>query len=143
MKNHIGRPTSKNIGAVIAVIAAIVFLFPFSSSVLCVAPGSHIAIEDVNASCCASGISAASDHQLEKGFSSAGDCRNCTDFYITSAGRGVATVASCNTGVDPQFSECLSNELSADLSLLQWTAGAFNDIGISPLPTISAIPMRC
>ena len=66
------------------VIAALAFLlFPSSPSVLCIAPGGHVALEYMNAGCCeGSAFSDRSNHSTN-GFEEAGDCRNCTDLFVT------------------------------------------------------------
>lgn len=145
MKIHVGQAPGKNISVMIAVIAAIMFLFPVSSSVICVAPGGHIAIENANAICCAPSISFAPESrlQLDLGFGAASNCWNCTDIYINTDARRAVALPSHDAFADFPAGECLDDELCADLFLLQMGMGAFNNVGISPLPAVAAVPLRC
>ena len=75
-------------GRGIVTIIVLLLLLPKAPSVLCIAPGIHIAIESMNASCCAKpAISHQNINLQENGFVAAGDCPNCTDFFIESDGR--------------------------------------------------------
>ncbi len=73
----------------IAIVALILLLFPSSASVLCIGPGGHAAIEDIGSACCAGSLSAVrGDLCPHNGLAAAGDCRNCTDIFLTPNGRG-------------------------------------------------------
>jgi len=77
-------------------ILALLLLFPSSASVLCIEPGGHIAIEDVNAACCASSrVHSATRTQSGEELNPAGNCGHCTDLFITPYGRG-AVLESCS-----------------------------------------------
>jgi hypothetical protein len=129
-----------NVGTVVAVI---LLLLPSSPTVLCVAPGSHIEIEDMNAACCASsGISAPAVPQPDNGFNAPGYCKNCTDYFMTPNGRGALSESYNHAAASPLAAECLENHLSADTSLSLWRSDALTNID-APIPVSSSVPLRC
>jgi len=83
-------------GNALAVVAVIFLLFPGSASVLCIAPGGHVEIEALNATCCESSdiVSQNRNHQ-DDGISASGPCRNCIDLFMTPNSHG-ALLDSCN-----------------------------------------------
>ena len=86
-----------------AVIALMLLLFPSSPTVLCIAPGAHIAVEDMNTACsahCAAGVHIGGSP--EGGFAASDSCCNCTDLFLTPYGRGAVlgpghALAPCST----------------------------------------------
>jgi hypothetical protein len=124
-------------------IAVILLLCPGSASVLCIAPGGHIAIEDINALCCASsGISTSTVYQPDNGFNALANCQNCTDFFITPNGREAVFESHDHAAASPFADESLQNRLSADTSLWLLQSGAIKYID-APVPISSAVPLRC
>ncbi len=73
----------------IALIAALSLAPPVMPSVLCVAPGSHVAIEELDAGCCASSSTSTRGHgQTEDMLGTADDCEDCTDYLISALAEG-------------------------------------------------------
>jgi hypothetical protein len=129
-----------NVGAVVAVI---LLLFPSSASVLCIAPGGHIAIEDLNAPCCTPfGISTPAACQPDNGFNVPSDCHNCTDFFMTPNGRGATSESYDHVVASPLADECLENHISTDACLSLCRSDALTSIG-APIPVSSSVPLRC
>lgn len=127
----------------VVVLATVAMLFPGYSSVICIAPGSHIAIENFNAECCASShISSPARNRPDNGFAAAGDCRNCTDLFITPNGRSAVTESFDNASAGAPAEECFGNHLSAIASFGLSPQSAFSDIDV-PAPISSSVPLRC
>jgi hypothetical protein len=127
------------------VLAAVSFLvlFPSSASILCIAPGSHIAIESINAKCCAS------DRVLEPEATLAhnelgltGNCGNCTDLFLTPYGREAIPKSHCDAASSAQAGELLGNQPPVELTLSQFRPGAIRSMG-GPNPFSSSLPLRC
>jgi len=124
-------------------VAVIVLLFPSSAAVLCIAPGGHMAIEDLNAPCCAPfGVSAPAAYQPDNGFNAPGNCHNCTDFFLTPNGRGAVSESFNHAAASPLDAECPENHFSADISLSLWRSGAVKNTDVS-IPVSSSVPLRC
>jgi hypothetical protein len=104
-------------GDVTVVLAIIVLLFPVSASVLCIGPDGHMAIEDINATCCASShINDRSANRPDNGLAAAGDCSNCTDYFLTP-NRWGALLESHNNVVPQSLADaCLIHHLPGDIS---------------------------
>jgi len=143
MERHIRQLAGRFGGNGLTIIAIIVLLFPSSASVLCIAPGGHVAIEDINAPCCApSGVTAPTACQPGNEFNAPGNCHNCRDLFMTPSGRG-ALLASCdNVAANPFADECAGDRLLADSSLWPSQSGAINDI-YAPPPVSYSVPLRC
>ncbi len=135
-----GRDRRKEVVA----LAALLLLFPNSASVLCVSPGGHVAIEDLNATCCISStLPAPAGHQSNDGMSPAGDCDNCTDFFMTPNGRGALLASSIYAAPISFSGEHPGNLLSVDLYCRHcWLCGAVDDTDASTLVSAS-LPLRC
>ncbi len=143
MKRSNGAAADRCSGKVVAALAAVVLLFPSSASVLCITPGGHVAIEDLNATCCASSaVSVLSGHQPDSGLNAAGDCKNCTDLFMTPNGRGAILVPTDAAAASPLSDECPGHRLPVDLSLWLCDSGAIIDFP-EPIPVFSSVPLRC
>jgi hypothetical protein len=130
-------------GNAMVVLALTSLLFPSSASVLCIAPGGHVSIEDINAPCCApSDISASAGRQPDNGFSAPGKCQNCTDLFMTPNGRDAVSESCNNAAANPLADECPENHLLADtpLSLCRPDAIIRTD---GPILFFSSVPLRC
>jgi hypothetical protein len=124
-------------------LAIILLLFPVSASVLCIGPGGHIAIEDINATCCASaGITDRSEQQPDNGLTAVGDCINCTDFLLTPNKRGALLESYANIVPNSLADACLRNHIPAAISSLLRQSVAINKIDV-PSTLAAATPLRC
>ncbi len=130
---------------VFILLAAVLLLSPASSSsVLCIAPGDHVAIEDLDAGCCASSdIFTNEDRHPGDGINTATHCRNCTDLFITPSERG--PVPTSFISIAPAGS--LADDFSGDRLLVITFSPlilqrAFNDVDTSK-PALSSILLRC
>jgi len=121
----------------------VLLVFPSSSSVLCIAPGSHVAIEDINSLCCVSSdISRPSGSQPHNELSGPSSCNNCTDLFLASNGREVLP-QSGNLSAAGQVDEvCLETCLSADISVSLRRSDKIGS-AYSPVPVCSSVPLRC
>jgi hypothetical protein len=127
----------------LVILAAAALLFPGYSSVLCIGPGGHVAIEDLNAACCASSRSYSAAGDLpDNGFAAALDCRNCIDLFITPNGPGTVTESFGNSGAVPLAEECFGDHLSALTPFGLSQPIASGDIN-GKAPISSSIPLRC
>ncbi len=122
--------------------AAILLLFPNSASVLCIAPGGHVAIEDINSSCCASSHAVRPAPQKESGVSTAVLCSDCTDLFLTPNGRGA--IPESYFGIVPGFpaGEYLGNHGSVDIAFSIIRQGIVGRIAASKT-SWSPVPLRC
>jgi hypothetical protein len=119
-----------------------VMLFPSSPTVLCVAPGGHIEIEDMDAPCCAhSGISAPAACQPGSGFNGPNCCHNCTDYFMTPNGPG-AISESYDAVAIPFVGECLETHISTEISLSLCRSDALTNIAAT-IAVSSSVPLRC
>ncbi len=143
MKRSVKGLAGRLRGKAVAVVAAILMLFPSSACVLCVASGGHIQIEDINAGCCEhSDLYAPSGFHPDNGFDAPGYCRNCTDFFVTPNGRGALLVSSDHAFAHPLSAECLGDRPAADLSF--WPCGSGRTAHLNAPGRASAlVPLRC
>jgi hypothetical protein len=126
-----------------AFVFVILLLFPGSTSLVCIAPGGHIAIESIDDTCCASiETSTHAVGQPDNGFQSTSDCHNCTDFLITSHMLAAASESYGHAAASPLADECPENHSSIAISpsLFQSAGSTNND---TPIPISSSVPMRC
>jgi hypothetical protein len=127
----------------VLVVALFLLLSPSSTYMLCIAPGAHIAIEDINAKCCASARipcpSAAHAHN-ELGLT--GNCGNCIDVFITLYGRKAIPKSLSYAASSSQAGEFLENHPPVELSLSQFRRGATSFIDRLD-PFSSSLPLRC
>jgi hypothetical protein len=127
----------------IAVLAIISLLFPVSGSILCIAPGGHIAVEDINTACClSSNINDRDENRPDKGLDTAEDCMNCTDFFLTPNRQG-AIFKSCDNAVPNSLVDaCLRNHILADIFSSLHQLVLINKID-APSTLAASIPLRC
>lgn len=127
------------------VLVAILFLmFPNSTSVLCIAPGSHIAIENINAECCASAriLDAAAERaHNELGWTD--NCGNCTDLLLTPYGWEAIPKSHGDAASSSRAGDFLETQPPVELSLSPFPRGASNSIIDGPNPFSSSLPLRC
>jgi hypothetical protein len=127
----------------VVIASMIAIITPISTSVLCIAPGSHIAIEDLNSGCCAHHeISAGGERPQEKEFESAGDCGNCVDFLLT--GHGLGTVSEVGREGAASFAgEYFGRYLpTAIIFPSEFGLGANHSV-CARIPLSSSAPLRC
>jgi len=127
-------------GHAFILLASILLMSPVSSSsVLCIAPGDHVAIEDLDAGCCASSAIAAEESRNSDEFDTATHCRNCTDLFITPNERGPIRdflVVAMGSAADDCSRDPLQVITSSHL-VLQRT---LNDV---VTPKSASVPIRC
>lgn len=143
MKSDFGELGKQFKRSIAAFVFVILLLFPCSTSLVCVAPGGHIAIESIGDTCCASfEISTQAEGQPDNGFTAADDCHNCTDFLIASHMLAAASESCRHASASPFADECPENHSSTDSSLsLFQSAGSTNNE--RPIPVSPSVPMRC
>ncbi len=129
-------------GNAFILLASILLMSPASSSsVLCIAPGDHVAIEDLDAGCCASSAIAAKEDRHSVEFDTATHCRNCTDLFITPNERGPIPKSIVVAAGSPA-GDCSANPLFeiifAHLSLQH----TYNEAA-TPKSASSSVPLRC
>jgi hypothetical protein len=134
-----GRSGSTALG--IFVVASL--LFPSSPSVLCIAPGRHIAIEDINALCYVpSVISPRPGNPQDSRFDEPGSCNNCTDIFLDTNESGVLP-HWVNFVISVQVdAEGLATSLSADLKASPCRSGVVGSTD-SPHPASTSVLLRC
>jgi hypothetical protein len=143
MKRNIrGLPDSLSFDITVG-LAIILLLFPVSASVLCIGPGGHIEIEDINATCCASsGINTRSEQQPDNGLTAVGDCINCTDFFLTPNQRGALLESYATIVPDSLADACLRNHIPATISASIHRSRMINEIDV-PSTLAAFAPLRC
>ncbi len=140
MKKGLRGLTGQNWSSALGIFIIALLLFPSSPSVLCIAPGKHVAIEDANAPCCvSSAVSLRSTNQPNAGFDRPGGCNNCTDLFLASNGNGVLSLSAKVVTASQNDGECLDTCLSADLSALLGKIGSTDPLTQAPTP----VPLRC
>jgi hypothetical protein len=138
------RVQAGRFGGVVAVfIAAAVLLFPSTPTVLCVAPGGHVEIEDMDAPCCMnSGVSAPVGVQPDNGINAPGYCHNCTDYFLTPNGRGATSASNAHSVAASLAGECLENHISTESSPPLCRSDALARI-TETIPISPSAPLRC
>lgn len=127
----------------VATIIVLLLLLPKAPSVLCIAPGIHIAIENMNASCCAKPVISHQNINLqENGFVAAGDCPNCTDFFIESDGRSAVLDSFLCVAPDQLAFVTRGNYISIDTSFLICRS-SLSQITSEGYSIPSSPPLRC
>ena len=143
MKCDIGDLAAHLRGNAVAFFAVIVLLFPSSPTVLCIAPGGHIKVEDMDAPCCASsGLSAPTACRPDTGFNAPGNCHNCRHFFLTPNGRGAISESYDRAVASPLADECLENDISTDISLPLCRSDALTNTD-APISVSFSVPLRC
>ncbi len=124
-------------------LAIILLLFPVSASVLCIGPGGHIEIEEINAMCCASsGINNRSEQHPDNGLTAVGDCLNCTDYFLAPKERGALLESYATIVPDSLADAYLSPQIPATLSSSNHRSRMINDIDV-PSTLAAFAPLRC
>jgi len=143
MNRDFGRFAGLTKSSALWLFLTVLLLFSGSSSVLCIAPGNHVAIENINALCCvSSGIFLPSGAQPGSGFSEPGSCHSCTDLFLVSNGRGVPAQSGNLIIASPFDAECVETCLPADIPLLLSGSAGIGSAP-TPIPVCSSIPLRC
>lgn len=143
MKRGFRGFAGRSLGTETVLVAVLFLLFPSSVSILCIAPGSHIAIEDINAKCCASArILDPEATYAHNELSLTGNCGNCTDLFLTPYWREAIPKSHCDAASSSQAGECLGNQLPVELSLSQFRQDAIRSIDGLNLSS-SFLPLRC
>jgi hypothetical protein len=139
MKGKI-RNSSKLLVIAVAVTAVITMLLPGSASVLCVAPGGHVAIENLDSDCCAHiALPLTYEGPETPALDLPGDCGNCADYILTPNGLEPCRASSSRISCGECFEYCL---LPADP--FYPTSGSSADSDISaPVPIFCLLPLRC
>jgi hypothetical protein len=138
-KKLMGRLSS----SVIACLSVILLIPPVSTSMLCIAPGGHVAIEDVNSPCCTSSAFAASLGRNPSCMSNGDqDCRNCTDLFISQADRGAIPESHFCPTTGSNAEECFGARHLAIISSHRFVPSAFVGADVSPSIS-SSVPLRC
>lgn len=121
----------------------VLLLFPGSISVLCVAPGGHVAIEDANTLCCASSANSAQGERCSSnGLEMAGDCRDCTDLFISANALGPIPESHAFAASGSIANDCLGDRLAIIATSQLFRQGAPVSVDTSP-PSASVVPLRC
>ena len=142
MKHDAKGLAARIIGDAVILLSAFSLLFPISASVLCIAPGSHVAIEELNAGCCASSaVSTRKDHHPGNGLNAANDCRNCTDILISLNEPGPIP-ESYGAAAGPLTNDCFEDSLLLITASHLFRQSALNAVDTSP-PASSSVPLRC
>jgi hypothetical protein len=138
------RVRAGRFGGIAAVfIAAAVLLFPSTPTVLCVVPGGHVEIEDMDGHCCMNpSVSAPVGVQPDNGFNSPANCRNCTDLFLTPYGRGAVLASLHHTAANPLAAECLENHIPTESSPPLCRSDALARM-TATIPVSSSVPLRC
>jgi hypothetical protein len=143
MKRDLKELAGQFRGNGVAIVAVILLLFPCSASVLCIAPGGHVAIEDSNAACCASpGNSAPAGRHSDNEFNGAGDCHNCTDLFMTPNGRGAVLESYDNAAASLRAAECPGNHIPAETPSSPRGSATIKNLD-APIAITSSVPLRC
>ena len=129
---------------IVRVAVLFLLLFPGSASILCIAPGSHIAIESINAQCCESDSVLAPDAtHAHNEIGLTGKCGNCTDLFMTPYGREAIPKSQGDAANASQAGEFPGDRLPPEPSISgfrQSDIGSSSD-GIKSLS--SFLPLRC
>jgi hypothetical protein len=129
----------KRFGTIATLLAVIAIIRPASASVLCIAPGGHVAIEDADAGCCASpGLHSPVKSRIADETGPEG-CGCCTDFVISPNGKAAVAPSgsyfaapACLPGTSPGEDDTVAAVVRSMVSLG----------GLIPVSPPSA-PLRC
>jgi hypothetical protein len=143
MKRGFGGLAGQIRGNALGLFVVVLLQVPGLSSVLCIAPGSHVAIEDITALCCvSSAISLPSSNHSDNGFDRPGSCKNCTDLFLASNGSGILPQSGNLRTAGPFDAECMEPCLSSDTSVLQGRSVKIWSTDV-PISACSSLPLRC
>ena len=129
----------------VVILAVISLVFPSSASVLCIAPGGHVAIEDLGAVCCVfSDISYRTEGCTDDAFAATGNCRNCTDYTIALITRGAVLDSCSDVAPKPLARGAGTNHIPPGASL---SSAAYRpvkyDARRGPVCLTASVPLRC
>ncbi len=145
MSGHFGDSADTLRGRVILCLAGVLLLFPSSASVLCISPGGHVAVKDINAICCThSSLFASTSLPSNQGFGPESECQDCQDIFMTPSARSGLSNSKSNSNpfAGPLTNDCPSVHLPAAESHSTVRVGAVNQLE-GPVPDSSSVPMRC
>jgi hypothetical protein len=128
--------------SVLVLLASLLLMFPASASVICIAPGDHVAIESLNALCCSSsGISTQDHHRPGDEPEIAGDCRSCTDLLISLNECG-AVPKSYELHIGGSLADESPETCLSVIASQLFAKNALNDVIALPAASYS-LPLRC
>ena len=125
------------------VLAIVWLLFPGPVSVLCIAPGGHVAVESINSACCASSVTnLPGENQADNGFAPARGCHDCTDLLLAPH-EGETVPRRCDDAAlrFPAAAQ-LRHHIPADASIAPDRAATIGE-SHRPIPIVEPIPLRC
>jgi hypothetical protein len=130
-------------GDALLAFTVILLLFPSSGSALCIAPGGHVAIEDINAACCAhSTVNIRGENRPGNGFAAAGDCQNCTDVFLVPNTPGAVLESRDTVAPNSPADASLRNHIPVDAPSSPRRSAAIRKID-APIAIPSSVPLRC
>jgi hypothetical protein len=143
MEHCFSRFTHRFAGAGAVLVAAFSLLFPGSGSVLCIAPGTHIAIEAINAECCESPrISVPAAHPSNNPLDMTGNCENCVDLFLAFYGREGILQSDFSPAGGMQVCATVGNHRPEDPSL-PISRKSDGNSAEAPVITCPAVPLLC
>jgi hypothetical protein len=143
MKKDCGGLAGKMRSNALELFFIILLLLPSSSSVLCIAPGNHVAIEEINALCCVSSANPLMPrNQPDTGFSRLGECDNCIDILLISNGSGELSQSGKNVSPSQSDAKYLDVCFPPDFSASLWLISNIRSADAS-IPASTPVPLRC
>ena len=123
--------------------AAILLVLPASISMLCIAPGIHVAIEELNAPCSAhSAVSACGVRLPGNDLDMTGSSGNCTDILVLANERGAIPKFIGSASDGSPATECFGDSLPESAQPRVIRQSLFNDVDALP-PVFPSVPLRC
>src|SRR5512135_2405218 len=123
--------------------AGITLLFPGSVSVLCIAPGGHVAVEDINAACCArSPLTFQGRSQQVDGLAAPGGCQNCTDVFLAQSTRGAIPQSHYTVAPDSPADSYSKYHLPSDALFSSRRSLSIAGI-VTRFAAAMSVPLRC
>lgn len=146
MKSGFRGLAEKDRSTAAGILITVLLLFPGSISVLCIAPGHHIAIEDINALCCAPAatafVSSISGPMPNNALEIPADCNNCTDLFLVSDGSGILVQSGRSVIAGPFDAGLLDSSPPPDLSASLGRSDRSRSPD-APAPACPSVPLRC
>ncbi len=143
MKQGFRGLTGKNASCALSLLIIALLLFPSSPSVLCIAPGNHVAIEDINAPCCLTSVMPAQPGNSQGGeYYKSDGCNNCTDLLLGANESGALPQLAKFVTSGQVDAECLATCLPAKDSSSPCRSGVPGRTD-SPIPASASVPLRC
>lgn len=143
MKRDVTKRAGRFRGWVMAIVAVMLLSSPSSTSILCIAPGGHVAVESIDSTCCAvPRVVPQDDNWSNKISSEDGNCKNCIDIFIEPNGK--IGIVDFRNHVDPNQTvhAVLEDHILPDASISAHQpriARKLNALG----SISSSIPLRC